>query len=148
MALLIARRLGSALLELAPEASVMDCAARLFHLFEGVGNPFVVRGVNRRCREAPQGAEGGEGLLRDHVAMAARLRAPGRHAKMEWPRGMSLPARMQRAGRRRSLSARTRLVAVLAGEDEVGRREEAEGRPLDVLARKEAEGRPSEVLAG
>ena len=51
--------LGLTPLESAPEASVMDCAARLFHLFEGAGNPFAVRGIKRRCRAAPRGAGGG-----------------------------------------------------------------------------------------
>ena len=34
--------LGSVPLESAPKASVMDCAARLFYLFEGTGNPLAV----------------------------------------------------------------------------------------------------------
>ena len=48
--------LSSAPLELAPKASVMDCAARLCHLFEEAGNPFTVRGVKRRYRAAQHDA--------------------------------------------------------------------------------------------
>ena len=59
-------------------------------------------------------------------------------------RRTSLPVRRRRAGRRRSSSTRTRC-----------RREEAEGRPSEVLARQdevywrvEEDGRPPDVLAG
>ena len=84
----------------------MDCAARLFHLFEGAGNPFADRGVKRRCRAAPHGAGGGGDFC-----------VTGRGE-------------------------------VLASEDEVGRRAEDEGQPLDVLAGEEAKGQPPEVLFG
>ena len=100
--------------------------------------------------------EGEGGLLRDHVAVAARLRAPGRHAEMEWPRGMSLSTRRRRASGWRPSPARTRSTGVRrtrTGHVLVGK--EAEGRPSDVLAgrdklgrRKEDKGRPPDILAG
>ena len=58
-----------------------------------------------------------------------------------------MPARSPRPGRRKSLAVKTTAEGI-AGKDEVGRRVEDEGWPLDVVANGCLEGQLPEVLAG
>ena len=121
----------------------MDCAARLFHLFEGAGHPFAVCGVKRRCWAAPHGAGGGGNFCvttlrwrRGCVRPGGTPRWSGREG-CHCRRGGGGPAaggphqqgggRPARGGRGPAAGRpRRRLTGVLAGQDEVSRHPEDE----------------------